>query len=92
MSRLSEDLKGSAAGYVVSYVQASREWKRKEAPGKRVCAKKHGSCPEGQGPGLLEGAQEFEERLLFGGLQLFEFIGDMFCFAAMAEDGVEKSD
>jgi hypothetical protein len=70
MSGLSEGLKGSAAGYVVSYVQASREWKRKEAPGKRVCAKKHGSCPQGQGPGLLKGAPEFKERFPFGGLKL----------------------
>jgi len=37
-----------------------------------------------------ERAQEFEKGLLFGGIQLFEFLGNASGLAAMAQDGVEK--
>src|SRR5216684_3984244 len=39
-----------------------------------------------------ERTQEFEEGLLFRGFQLSEFFGDVSGLAAVAEDGVEKSD
>jgi hypothetical protein len=56
------------------------------------------TCPTGQGAWIgdkvswsrSERAQEFEEGLLFGGIQLFEFFGDLSGLAAMAQDGVEK--
>src|SRR5258708_175361 len=38
----------------------------------------------------LKRAQEFEKGFLICGLELFKFFGDMFRFAAMAENGVEK--
>ena len=38
---------------------------------------------------ISEGAQEFEERFLIAGFELFKFFGDILGFAAVAEDGVE---
>src|SRR5260370_2129066 len=57
------------------------------------------TCPTGQGAwsgdkvswSRSERAQEFEEGLLFGGIQLLEFFGDVSGLAAVAHDGVEKS-
>src|SRR6266853_3895325 len=53
--------------------------------GQQVCIDEDGR------PNRLERAQEFEKSFLIGGLELFEFVGDVLGFAAMAEDGVEKS-
>src|SRR6266487_5533857 len=41
---------------------------------------------------ISKGAQEFEQGLLFGGFQLFEFLCDVFRFAAVTEDGVKERD
>lgn len=38
----------------------------------------------------LQGAEEFEKGLFFGGLSLFKLFFDMSCFATVAQDGVGK--
>src|SRR6266478_6754542 len=43
-------------------------------------------------PTISEGAQEFEQGLLFGGFQLFEFLCDVLGFAAVTQDGVMERD
>src|SRR6266478_2230560 len=57
------------------------------------------TCPTGQGAwsgdkvswSRSERAQEFEEGVLFGAIQLLEIFGDVSGLAAVAHDGVEKS-
>src|SRR5467141_583889 len=86
------------AGYVVSYLQASRERGVEKRFGKGLCV--NNNCTRGQQnwdgrrrqPPRLERAKEFEKGFLVGGLELFKFVGDMLRFAAMAENGVEKGD
>src|SRR6266849_945725 len=38
----------------------------------------------------LQGTEEFEEGVFFGGREFFEFFGDLSGFAAVAQDGVGK--
>jgi hypothetical protein len=47
---------------------------------------------EGEIGGISERAQEFEKGFFLAGLQLFEFVRDMFRFSAVTEDGVGKGD
>lgn len=39
-----------------------------------------------------EGAQEFEERVLFAGFEFSKFLGNVFGLAAMTKNGVEQCD
>src|SRR6266446_5725190 len=86
------------AGYVVSYLQASRERGVEKRFGKGLCV--NNNCTRGQQnwdgrrrqPPRLERAKEFEKGFLVGGLELFKFVGDMLRFSTMAEDGVEERD
>src|SRR5260370_2184 len=86
------------AGYVVSYLQASRERGVEKGFGKGLCV--NNNCTSGQQDWMdeegstnrLERAQELEKGFLIGGLELLEFVGDMLRFAAMAENGVEERD
>src|SRR5437899_2482456 len=96
--RNNEPSKVSWAGYVVSYLQTSKERRIKGRFGKGLCVNNNctGGQPdridEGGTPNGLERAQEFEKSFLIGGLELFEFVGDVLGFAAMAEDGIEQRD
>ena len=47
---------------------------------------------ERETPATSKGAQEFEQGLLFGGFQLFEFLCDVLGLAAVTEDSVEERD
>src|SRR5216683_7310922 len=91
-----ERLKVPRAGYVVSYLQASRERGVARRFGKGLCVNNyctdgHQVCTGQEGsPNRLERAKEFEKGFLFGWFKLFEFLGDMFRFAMVAEDGIEK--
>src|SRR5260370_15110730 len=86
------------AGYVVSYLQASRERGVEKRFGKGLCV--NNNCTSGQqdwmdeegSPKRLERAKEFEKGFLIGWLEFLEFVGDMLRFATMAENGVEKGD
>src|SRR5229473_3129343 len=86
------------AGYVVSYLQASRERGVEKRLGKGLCVKNN--CTSGQqdwmdeegSPPRLESAQEFEKGFLIGGLEILEFVGGMFRFAEVAENGVKQGD
>src|SRR5439155_1036019 len=43
-------------------------------------------------PGRLQGAKELQKSVLFTRFEPFKLFGDMFGFAVVAEDGVQKSD
>src|SRR5713226_7037553 len=94
--RRNERLKVPRAGYVVSYLQASRERGGSKAARKGLCVNNY--CTDGHqvridqesSPNGLERAKEFEKGFLLGWFKLFEFLGGMFRFAMVAEDGVEK--
>jgi hypothetical protein len=96
--RFSSFLMVHTLGYVVSYLEASRERGGARRFGKRLCANNY---PAGRAGSVdrdeaslrrSQRAQEFEEGLLFRGFQLSEFFGDVSGLAAVAEDGVEKGD
>src|SRR6266852_3510194 len=94
--RRNERLHVPRAGYVVSYLKASRERGVGRRFGEGLCVNNY--CTGGQqvciheegSSNRLERAQKFEKRFLIGGLELFEFLGHVLGFTAMAEDGVEE--
>src|SRR6267154_378719 len=96
--RNNEHVKISWAGYVVSYLQTNKERGVERRFGKGLCV--NNNCTGGQQACTdedstvngLERAQEFEKSFLFGGLELFESVGDVLGFATMAKDGVEQGD
>jgi hypothetical protein len=69
-------LKDSRAGYVVSYLQASKEGGEAKRLGKGLCVNNY--CTSGQqacaeqegGPNRLERAKEFEKGFFFVGFEL----------------------
>src|SRR5260370_4099918 len=78
------------AGYVVSYLQASRERGVEKRFGKGLCV--NNNCTSGQqdwmdeegSPSRLERAQELEKGFLIGGSEAVQFVGDMLRLAALA--------
>src|SRR5260370_14356904 len=85
------------AGYVVSYLQASRERGVEKRFGKGLCV--NNNCTSGQqdwmdeegSPNRLERAQELEKGFLIGGVGALPFLGGFLRSSAMAGGGAEQS-